>query len=147
MFTVCLAYGLLLIWLTFFYGGHSDGRGTEAHFRHYNFVPFKNILHFYHHYGMHGWPVRQSFLINVFGNLLLFLPGGFMAFWLLALPHKIKISAVLALLLPLLIECGQALTGRGIWDIDDIILNSSGWMLGYFIAFLYSKFASHPFQK
>ena len=53
-------------------------------------------------------------------------------------------AIALAILIPLLIEATQALLNRGICDIDDIILNGCGWMLGYGIMSVISMHKKSP---
>ena len=70
-----------------------------------------------------------SFFQNLF-NFLLFIPIGFL------FKAKNKITDVLlkAILFVILIECLQLITHRGIFDINDIILNTCGIVFGYYLS-------------
>lgn len=91
-----------------------------------NFVPFREIFRY---------NVTSSlFFKNVIGNILLFIPLG------LFITYYIKnksfiITLILSLLISCSIEFAQSVIGRTV-DIDDVILNTVGGCLGYFI---YSK--------
>lgn len=88
-----------------------------------NFIPFTEMLR----YDL-GSPL---FIRNVLGNVLLFLPYGFFITYLFAF-KKIKIPLFLVAILSTVIETTQLLIGR-VFDIDDIILNIVGGVLGYLL--------------
>ena len=73
---------------------------------------------------------RGAFIYHVFGNLLWFVPLG------LLLPrlrpgchwyHALVAGAALSMAM----ECLQLLLGTGMPDVDDMLLNASGALLGY----------------
>lgn len=88
-----------------------------------NFVPFREI--FRYQIG------SKLFIKNIIGNILLFLPYGYFASDYLK-SKKINIICFLTMLISLTIEIVQLNIGRT-FDIDDIILNTCGGMLGYFL--------------
>ena len=88
-----------------------------------NYVPFHEM--FRYEFG------SKLFIKNVIGNLLLFMPYGFFAAYYLKL-EKPKAIIILALLVSITIETTQLLIGR-VFDIDDIILNFVGAMLGFYV--------------
>ncbi len=74
-----------------------------------------------------------------FGNILVFLP---LPFIIKAFSFKIKDSVILIIgvLLPFLVEGYQYIFRCGHVDIDDVILNLSGFIIGFIIMkFVYSK--------
>ena len=74
---------------------------------------------------------RTSAVMNLFGNFIMFMP---MAIFLPYLLRNTRISPAIALLVALVvIEIMQLLTGRGSMDIDDIILNLSGFCCVFLI--------------
>ena len=91
-----------------------------------NFIPFKEVTRY--QFG------SSLFYINVIGNILLFMPYGFFASYYLKLDKK-RITCLLILIVSLSIECVQLLIGR-CFDVDDILLNLIGGMLGYFVYWL-----------
>lgn len=88
-----------------------------------NYIPFHEM--FRYKLG------SRLFIKNVIGNMLLFMPYGFFAAYFLKL-EKPKAVIVLSLLVSITIEVTQLLIGR-VFDIDDIILNFIGGMLGYYV--------------
>ncbi len=91
-----------------------------------NFVPFKTIKMYIRYYDMPG---IRSFS-NLFGNILIFVPVGI----LLPLVHraskKMWILLLNALLLIVGIEVFQLFSNFGAFDVDDIILNTFGVLIG-----------------
>ncbi len=68
---------------------------------------------------------RTSAAMNLLGNFIMFMP---MAVFLPYLLRNTRISSTIVLLVALVvIEIMQLLTGRGSLDVDDIILNFSGF--------------------
>ncbi|WP_366921540.1 VanZ family protein [Metallumcola ferriviriculae] len=129
---VFVFYALVML-SELFLGGH---RWYSSEFR-YNLVPFKTISRYivdYHRYNFNTW------FINLFGNVLAFMPLGFLAPIIF---HKklptIKNVFGLSLTIPFLIEIIQLVLRVGSFDIDDIILNSIGVMLGYLILIIVLK--------
>ncbi len=90
-----------------------------------NFVPFKTI-----------WPYllgHKGFIIagiNLIGNIALLVPIGFL-FPFVYRNMAWKGSLVLAVASGLTIEALQVVLHVGIFDIDDIILNALGVLIGY----------------
>ena len=88
-----------------------------------NFIPFKELTRY---------PIGSSlFYRNVIGNILLFMPYGFFASYYLRLDKK-KIALLLIFIVSISIEIVQLVIGR-CFDVDDILLNIIGGMLGYFL--------------
>ena len=98
-----------------------------------NFIPFKEITRYKLGTGL--------FFKNVLGNLLLFMPFGLLVSYYLK-PKKAYLVLVLTLIASLSIELVQLYIGR-VFDIDDIILNVFGGLLGYFIYYILNKFAGY----
>ena len=89
-----------------------------------NWVPFRSILNDWQH---GGW----GFVINFLGNIVAFVPMG-------VLPPLIRRRrttagqvALFSLSISLTIEVGQYLSGRRVPDIDDLILNTVGGVVGF----------------
>lgn len=86
-----------------------------------NFIPFKEIMR----YNI----TSRLFIKNVLGNMLMILPFGFFASFYLK-SEKLTLPLLLTLIASISIEVVQLLIGR-VFDVDDIILNVLGGMLGY----------------
>ena len=94
-----------------------------------NFIPFKEIMR----YSI----TSRLFLKNVIGNMIMFLPFGFFISYYLE-NKKPYLTIVLTLIASIAIELVQLAIGR-VFDVDDIILNLCGGMLGYLIYYLLYK--------
>lgn len=83
----------------------------------------------------------DGILVNLVGNVVMFVPWGFGLVLLWRRNQNIPAIAAHSLLLPLFIETAQLFIGRSV-DIDDIILNFAGGCLGAGIYFPLRKFFS-----
>ncbi|MES2994612.1 MAG: VanZ family protein [Patescibacteria group bacterium] len=98
-----------------------------------NFVPFKTILPYL--LGFKGWIIAG---VNLVGNIVLLVPIGFLLPFLY--PNITwKKSLAIAIASGLAIETMQTLLRVGIFDIDDVILNALGVMIGYFATLVLTK--------
>lgn len=88
-----------------------------------NFVPFKEIFR----YSIGS----DKFIKNVMGNIVLFIPYGFLASYFLD-NKKLGVISILTIIISLTIESVQYYIGR-VFDIDDIILNLIGGVIGFLI--------------
>lgn len=88
-----------------------------------NFIPFKEIMR----YRIDS----RLFYRNVIGNILLFVPFGYLVSYYLKRP-KCYITLILTLITSISTEIIQMFIGRS-FDIDDIILNVIGGLVGYLI--------------
>ena len=93
----------------------------------YNLVLFKEINRFvkYRHL-----MTMESFLLNLFGNVIGFMPFGF---FVPMLSRKKGFFSILCLafLFSLTIETVQLVLKVGTFDVDDLFLNTLGGILGY----------------
>lgn len=92
-----------------------------------NFIPFKTILPYLR--GDHGLVIGG---FNLVGNVALLVPVGFLVPFLYREMTSRK-SLVLALGVGLALEGAQVAIRRGVFDVDDIILNGFGVLIGYWL--------------
>lgn len=90
-----------------------------------NLEPFHTIRNYYHVFGVKG----DLFGINIIGNVLMFVPWGFGLLLLWKKNRSFWRLFLFSALLPTLIECSQLFIWRQV-DVDDILLNFLGGMLG-----------------
>jgi glycopeptide antibiotics resistance protein len=90
-----------------------------------NLIPFKTIIPYL--LGHKGLLIAG---INIAGNIVLLIPFGFLV-PLVFRGMTWKHALALAVAFPLFVEVSQVLLGLGIFDIDDVILNGIGVVLGY----------------
>lgn len=88
-----------------------------------NLVPFRSIRSYFVHYGLDG------FLVNFVGNIVMFMPWGLGLTLLWKKNQKLWAVVLYSLGLTVLIESVQLFIGRSV-DVDDLILNFSGSLLG-----------------
>ncbi len=98
-----------------------------------NLIPFRTILPYLH--GEKGSIIAG---INLIGNIILLVPIGFLVPFIYR-NMTWKKSFALAFAAGLIIELMQALLHMGIFDIDDIILNGLGVLIGYWLFKVFSK--------
>lgn len=86
----------------------------------------------------------KLFYKNIIGNMIMFIPYGFLVSYYFKL-KKIYVVLLLSFIASLMIEYGQLLIGR-VFDVDDIILNVIGGLLGFLlykiIKVIVNKFAN-----
>ena len=121
-------YGAVMVWLLFF-GSRTYGGGTVS--SRCNFVPFLTIKQMIQLMKDPNGSFVTFSAINLIGNVVMFIPLGYLLpktfpklknffrlfFW-------VTVSVVL-------VETLQLITTLGSCDIDDLILNLSGAILGY----------------
>lgn len=88
-----------------------------------NFMPFKEILRY--EFG------SKYFMWNVVGNVLIFMPFGFIVSLILN-SAKVNRPLIITLITSLTIELVQMSIGRT-FDIDDILLNCLGGIFGFLL--------------
>ncbi len=93
-----------------------------------NFIPFKSISEFI---SLTDSPILM--IRNVLGNIILFVPIGFLMGLLWEKWSKPKNVLLFSLLVPIGIEFIQLFIGRAV-DVDDVILNFAGLMTGFLLA-------------
>lgn len=92
-----------------------------------NYIPFKTILNY-----LGVLPESNIAIRNLGGNLALFIPLGFFA-PLLRRSSGWKSVLIIALVISAALEITQGIFQVGVFDLDDILLNVLGALLGYVI--------------
>lgn len=100
------------------------------------YIPFYTIVESYH-------LGRWQLIYHVLGNMLWFLPFGFISPVIIKNITNIKKIIILSFIFSFSIELLQFLLNSGISDIDDIILNILGSILGYNIYKLFMLLKSN----
>ena len=131
---ICL---VVIVRLTFFPFSKVDGKVQPLLFDPSGIIPFR--LNFLPFVNLMDYEVRREALINVIGNSFLFLPVGIVypiVYKKLNTHGKIIAAGVGT---SLAIEILQLPFFDRVTDIDDLILNSAGYLLGYGIYLLVTK--------
>ncbi len=124
-----LIYAGILVYFLFFadWYGHAPGRAVRSA---PNLVPFREIRRYLQRSYIIG---RRLVFWNLVGNVLGFMPFGFMLPLLSDFFKKWYRVLPGGFLLTLLVESVQLISGIGIFDVDDMILNTLGAFLGYYV--------------
>ena len=139
-----VVYLIILFYFLFF--AEAMGRVSDSGEREYiyNLELFKEIRRFLEYRDILGW---KAVTLNLAGNVVAFMPFGFF------LPVVLKnckgwfLVTLLTLTASLVIETIQLVTKVGSFDVDDILLNTLGGMIGYFCYFVIHKIRRHRIRK
>lgn len=121
-----LIYILVLVYLLFL--SEELGRGPGTGQARYNLLPFREIHRFLANRDVLG---QKAVFANIAGNVLLFVPFGAILPVLRKRMRSLGKMAALSAALSLAIELLQLATRSGAFDVDDILLNTLGGILGY----------------
>ena len=113
-------------------GGTEEYKTKTAHasYTQVNLVPFRTIKQFA---TTHPSTSNSVKFFNLVGNVLLFLPFGFLVPLVFRRLNKLGYVFLFSFFLSLLFETYQLVTHTGQFDIDDLILNSAGGVVGYLL--------------
>jgi len=135
------AYGALLIRFVVFKAipvihiGHLRFRFAGTHTGPGNFVPFKSIVP-----QLMGQGNLLIDMVNLFGNVIPFMPIGLLA-PLIVRSISWQKALVLGVVTGLSMEVMELVFRVGIFDVDDVILNAFGVMLGYGVFVMFKRWA------
>lgn len=136
-----LLYGVAMLWLLFA-RSQLNGAGTywDCVRHNINLTPLHTITHFWDLLSYKGntYLIRLA-LVNLVGNVAVFVPLGFFLPCLWTHQRKLRWFLPTVILLITGVELIQLFTLRGICDIDDLILNIPGILLGFLIFHLLDR--------
>ena len=130
-----IIYMCVLVYVVFF--AEAMGRTPQDGYV-YNLTPLKEIKRFMK-YIWDNDALGRAARLNIFGNIIAFIPFG------IYLPYtsESKLGFISTFLytfsLSLTIELVQLITKVGSCDVDDIILNALGGVIGYILWYIYTK--------
>lgn len=126
---VCFIAYLLLLGYMLFYSSYFGRVGNEEY--RYNLTFLQEIGRFYSVGERTGdW---NLFILNVLGNIVVFIPVGVFLPKLIARCKNLFLTALLTLELSFCVEVVQLVTKVGSFDVDDLFLNTLGGICGYII--------------
>ena len=146
MLSVCfICYIILLVYFLFF--SEEYGRNEPYSSYQYNFRLFRELIRYIRYRNQIG---IAYFLINVVGNVVAFMPFGFLVPVLYreqrgGETHRghyfrsFLFVSFLGFLFSLVVETVQRLTKVGCFDVDDLMLNTVGVMAGYVVYYISKK--------
>lgn len=121
-----LIYLVMMVYFLFF--SERMGRIPGDRYR-YNLVPLTEIRRYLCYRNKIG---SFNVLLNLIGNVLCFVPFGFVIPILTSRQTLLRM-VLLSMLASVLVEILQLVSMLGSCDIDDIILNTLGGLLGYLL--------------
>lgn len=103
--------------------------------RSYNLIPFQTIWE----YAGGSDSMSKSFVLyNIFGNIVVFIPFG-LFLQVIKKRKTFRKSLLIVIITSMAIELMQFISGLGASDIDDVLLNSCGGIIGILIYQLFKK--------
>lgn len=121
-----ISYFSLLTYVVFF---ARRRKGLVWHDSYLNLVPLRRTINSYHQLSLMPSEGQFDFYSNLFGNIILFMPLPFILIVLFRITNKMHVLLIGAGL-SILIETSQYIFRIGIPDIDDVLLNSLGVVVG-----------------
>lgn len=131
---IFLVYIVVIIYFVLF--AEMWGRSDISQQYSYNIIPFKEIKRFALNIDKLGW---QVVLVNLLGNVVAFIPFGMCLPGLSDDGLTFFSASILTFDFSLAIELMQLVTRVGCFDVDDLILNTAGGMIGYAVYSLYRR--------
>ena len=108
-----------------------------------NFVPFATIKLF-----SASQRMRMEYKVeNLLGNILIFIPLGFLLPLLIKRFRNTLAILLAGFFLSVFYECFQLATGIGVFDVDDMLLNTLGTAIGVIIFWVIRKIFSSGGQN
>ncbi|CAA7391687.1 VanZ family protein [Chryseobacterium fistulae] len=117
-----LFYTITILYMMFF---GSDRKSSDICY--FQIIPFNTIHYFFADHTIQA----KKFIINIIGNIFVFSPYGWLGLYIKKFNSITPITFIFLLFITF-IEICQSITGRGVADVDDIILNTTGMIIGFY---------------
>lgn len=121
-----VVYLVALIYILFF--AESYGRALEGRNYSYNLIPFKEIKRFWVNRELLG---TMAVMLNLGGNVAAFIPFGAILPVLNRHTRGFFRIGLLSFEFSLVVETIQLISKVGSFDVDDLLLNTLGGLIGY----------------
>lgn len=137
-------YGILMLWLL--YGQRIGQTGSGSYWQrlenHLVYTPFETIQRFLWvlRYSTNAAQIRHA-VVNLGGNVIMFVPLGFLVPCLWKKPQKFGWHFLMMALTIVAIELTQLFTLLGSCDVDDLLLNLVGTTIGFLLWKLWQHIA------
>ncbi|MGN0348325.1 MAG: VanZ family protein [Roseburia sp.] len=137
-----VGYFLVLFYLLFF--SEKMGRTPGMHAYRYNLTPFQEIKRFLRYQDTLG---TGAVLLNIVGNVAAFVPFGAFIPVFSRRCRNFFVTMLYSFELSLFVELLQLIFKVGTFDVDDLMLNTLGGVIGFLISFLVSHFLEKAERK
>ena len=129
LWTIFLIYCFVLVYVLFLSRGTRDGFTFTEYMRRFtNFIPFKTIIEYVQRY-IDGY--RNLSVLNLLGNFVLFMPMGVLLPCVIRKLDRFWKVTLTVLGMVVMVEIVQGILRVGSVDIDDVLFNVVGAMIGY----------------
>lgn len=129
LWTIFIIYCFVLVYVLFLSRGTRDGFTFAEYMRRFtNFIPFKTIVEYVQRY-IDGY--RNLSVLNLLGNFVLFMPMGVLLPCVIRKLDRFWKVTLTVLGMVVMVEIVQGILRVGSVDIDDVIFNVVGAMIGY----------------
>jgi len=138
-FTRYLLLAGYLVFISYFAFFSKIAKRNFVHVNRFNVTPFRTIGQYLR---IRNVSSIIPFIVNVIGNIAVFIPFGIIMPLILSKRKRnnpIITIAIGAILLSLSIELIQYIMSVGVFDVDDLILNTIGALIGYYTYFFVKK--------
>ncbi|SDB18438.1 VanZ family protein [Eubacterium oxidoreducens] len=138
-----LTYLIVLFYFLFF--AESFGRNFASEEYQYNLTLFKEIMLYWNYREQIGY---GAVFINLIGNIGAFVPFGFLVPSMFPKKNVFFPKVLLeGFLFSLIVESIQLFTKVGSFDVDDILLNTIGVVIGYIIFAIVRHIGDRTYKK
>lgn len=118
---------ILFIYLAALFYSLIFSRSVQFEYIQYNLTPFTEINRYIQGRNL----ATELSIINLLGNIVVFMPFGILVPMISQKERRSYMIFLLTVELSLVIEVIQLFTRRGSFDVDDLLLNTVGGLLGY----------------
>ena len=128
-----ILYIALMLWLLFGQRVSNDVQGGywDELSQNINLVPFRTIGRYMDRLYNSAGKLNHQAVINLGGNVIMFIPLGFLLPFVSDRAKKLKNCFVMTFVVILSVELLQLATLLGSFDIDDLLLNIIGIFMGW----------------
>ena len=128
-----ILYIALMLWLLFGQRVSNDVQGGywDELSQNINLVPFRTIGRYIDRLYNSAGKLNHQAVINLGGNVIMFIPLGFLLPFVSDRAKKLKNCFVMTFVVILSVELLQFATLLGSFDIDDLLLNMIGIFMGW----------------
>ena len=129
LWTIFIIYSFVLVYVLFLSRETRDGFTFAEYMRRFtNFIPFKTIIEYVQRY-IDGY--RNLSVLNLLGNFVIFMPMGVLLPCVIRKLDRFWKVTLTVLGMVVMVEIVQGILRVGSVDIDDVIFNVVGAMIGY----------------
>lgn len=124
-------YMLILVYFLLLSDGFGRGNGYSQY--RYNLIPFQEIVRFIKY---RNYIDFYSVVINLFGNIIAFMPFGALIRWVINRRVRWFQAVGYTFLFSISVELLQLVAKVGVFDVDDLLLNTLGGFLGFLVYYV-----------